>query len=124
MDYRGGSPSGRGGEAGHVAVLTTAGRSRLVLSGEVDVSLEAELSEAVTEVLALGQPLDIDTRNVDFMDSSAVSVIARLSVQLGHRPRLIAPPESVRFLLSVTRVSEDVDIVEDDPGFDLADFGN
>lgn len=127
MGSSSGSPSRHGAEgeeAGHVAVLTTVGRSRLVLAGEVDVSLEPELSEAVSEVLALGQPVDIDTRNVHFMDSSAVSAIARLSVQLGHRPRLIAPPESVRFLLSVTRVGDDVDIVEDDPGFDLIDTHN
>ena len=121
MDRRSDSTAGGTEESGHVAVLTTTGRCLLVLAGEVDISLEPELSEDVTEVLALGHPVDIDTRNVHFMDSSAVSSIARLSVQLGHRPRLIAPPESVRFLLSVTGVSEDVDIVEDDPGFDLVE---
>src|SRR5690625_7063420 len=97
-----GDPTGRGEEAGTVAVLISPHRVRLVLAGEVDASTEAELSEAVTEVLGLGLPVDIDVRNVTFMDSSAISGIARLSVQLGHRPRLIAPPESVRFLLSVT----------------------
>ncbi|HLS14744.1 MAG TPA: STAS domain-containing protein [Beutenbergiaceae bacterium] len=101
-----------------MAVLISPHRVRLVLAGEVDASTEAELSEAVTEVLGLGLPVDIDVRNVTFMDSSAISGIARLSVQLGHRPRLIAPPESVRFLLSVTRVGDDVEIVEDDPGFE------
>lgn len=112
-------PTGsRPDESGTVAVLISPQRVRLVLAGEVDASTEAELSEAVTEALSLGLPVDIDVRNVTFMDSSAVSGIARLSVQLGHRPRLIAPPESVRFLLSVTRVGDDVEILEDDPGFE------
>jgi len=52
------------------------------------------------------------------MDSAALSGIARLSSQLGHRPRIIAPPESVQFLLSVTGVGEDIDILAEDPGFD------
>lgn len=116
---RSGDPTGgRPDEPGTVAVLISPQRVRLVLAGEVDTNTEAELSEAVTEALSLGLPVDIDVRNVTFMDSSAVSGIARLSVQLGHRPRLIAPPESVRFLLSVTRVGDDVEILEEDPGFE------
>lgn len=106
--------------AGSVALLTSSTRSRLVLAGEIDINAEPELSEAIGELLSLGLPVDIDTRNVAFMDSSAVSGIARLSTQLGHRPRLICPPESVLFLLTVTRVADDVDVLEEDPGFDPA----
>ena len=103
---------------GSIAVLTSADRSRLVLAGELDITVEPDLAEAVGELLTLGLPVDIDARNVTFMDSSALSGIARLSNQLEHRPRLIGPPESVRFLLSVTRIADDVDILDEDPGFE------
>ncbi len=103
---------------GSVAVLTSPQRSRLVLAGEVDIATEPEMSEAVGELLSLGLPVDIDARNVTFMDSSAVSGLARLSTQLEHRPRLICPPETVLFLLKVTRVVDDVDILDTDPGFE------
>ncbi|MGC0273975.1 STAS domain-containing protein [Pseudactinotalea sp. Z1739] len=106
------------GEPGSVAVLTSSNRSRLVLAGEIDIAVEAELAEAIGELLSLGLPVDIDARNIRFMDSSALSGIARLSSQLGHRPRMICPPESVLFLLDVTRVAEDVDVVDQDPGFE------
>lgn|SRR5690625_1676384 len=108
------APSG----TGSIAVLTSPQRSRLVLTGEVDITCETELAEAVSELLSVGLPVDIDARNVRFMDSAALSGIARLSSQLGHRPRIIAPPESVQFLLSVTGVGEDIDILAEDPGFD------
>lgn len=106
------------GNAGSIAVLTSAHRSRLVLAGEIDIAVEQDLDEAVRELLSRELPVDIDARNVTFMDSSALSGIARLSSQLGHRPRVISPPESVLFLFTVTRVADDVDIVEEDPGFD------
>ena len=106
------------GNTGSVAVLTSADRARLVLAGEIDITIEPDLAEAVSELLSLGLPVDIDARNVNFMDSSALSGIARLSSQLNYRPRFISPPESVLFLLSVTRVLDDVDIVDQDPGFE------
>ncbi|HLS25454.1 MAG TPA: STAS domain-containing protein [Beutenbergiaceae bacterium] len=108
------------GNPGSVAVLTSADRSRLVLAGEIDITVESDLAEAVSELLSRGLPVDIDARNVNFMDSSALSGIARLSSQLGHRPRLISPPESVLFLLTVTRVLDDVEILDQDPGFSAA----
>jgi anti-anti-sigma factor len=92
-------------------------RTRLVLSGEVDVALGAELSEAVTEAERVGLPVEIDARHVTFMDSSGVSMLARLAHRTPGRLTLIQPPDVVRFLLEVTRIGEVVDVLDADPGF-------
>jgi anti-anti-sigma factor len=92
-------------------------RTRLVLSGEVDATLGAELSEAVTDAERVGLPVEIDARHVTFMDSSGVSMLARLAHRTPGRLTLIQPPDVVRFLLEVTRIGEVVDVLDSDPGF-------
>jgi len=102
---------------GSVTVRTSSTRSRLVLSGEVDMSLAEEISAAVDNVLALGLPVDVDVRDVTFLDSSGLSKLVRLATSSATRPRLIEPPDFVLFLLEVTRMDEVLDVVEKDPGF-------
>ncbi|MCK6210725.1 STAS domain-containing protein [Georgenia sp. EYE_87] len=102
---------------GQVTVRTSATRTRLVLSGEVDMSLADELSAAVDEVLALRLPVDVDAREVTFLDSSGLSKLVQLAASSATRPRLIEPPDFVTFLLEVTRLDEVMDIVATDPGF-------
>lgn len=104
-------------EPSSVSVLVSATRTRLVLAGEMDLTAQKELDEAIREVLVRGQPVEIDTRNVQFMDSSVVASLGRLAQQLPDRPTLIDPPELVRFLLDVTKLSDVVEIVDSDPGF-------
>jgi anti-anti-sigma factor len=100
---------------GQVTVRTSVTRTRLVLSGEVDMSLADELSAAVDEVLALGLPVDVDVRAVTFLDSSGLSKLVHLATSSVTRPRLIQPPDFVTFLLEVTRLDEVMDVVENDP---------
>jgi anti-anti-sigma factor len=102
---------------GSVTVRTSSSRSRLVMSGEVDMSLAEELSAAVDNVLALGLPVDVDVRAVTFLDSSGLSKLVRLATSSATRTRLIEPPDFVLFLLEVTRMDEVLDVVENDPGF-------
>ncbi|GAA4419228.1 hypothetical protein GCM10023169_09690 [Georgenia halophila] len=104
-------------ESGSVHVMVSQERTRLVLSGEVDVALSSELGEAVTEAERAGLPVEIDARHITFMDSSGVSVLARLARRTPGRLTLIQPPDVVRFLLDVTRIGEVVDVVDDAPGF-------
>ena len=106
-----------GAESGSVHVMVGQDRTRLVLAGEIDVSLGADLAEAVTEAERSGQPVEIDARHVTFMDSSGVSVLARLASRTPGQLTLIQPPEIVRFLLDVTRIGDLVTVVDDDPGF-------
>ncbi|MBO1751683.1 STAS domain-containing protein [Actinotalea sp. BY-33] len=102
---------------GSVVLFLTSSRARLVLSGEIDVTLRGEIGEAMDEALEASLPIEIDTRGVTFMDSSGVSMLARLSARAPDRLQLIDPPEQVRFLLDLTRIGQLVDIVEADPGF-------
>lgn len=101
---------------GSAAVLTADGRTRLVLAGEVDAGMDEELATCTTEITRLGAPLDVDVRNVTFMDSSVLAVIARLTQRLNAPVRVIGPSESVRFLLDLTHLSDVVEIHDEDPG--------
>lgn len=77
---------------GSVTVRTSPTRSRLVLAGEVDMSLAEELSAAVDNVLALAMPVDVLVRDVTFLDSSGLSKLVRLATSSISRTRLIEPP--------------------------------
>ncbi len=102
------------GEPGAVQVLVEPDRTRIVLSGEVDADLAAELAEATAEAERQALPIEVDTRHVTFMDSSGVAFLARLSIRSPHRVRLLRVPPTVRFLLEVTRIGELLDVEADE----------
>ncbi|MHB1290054.1 STAS domain-containing protein [Georgenia sp.] len=110
------TPTGAG-ELGSVHMMVSPSRTRLVLSGEIDVALSPDLTEAITETERIGNPVEVDARHVTFMDSSGVSMLARLAHHTASRLTLIQPPDVVRFLLEVTKIGAIVDVVEVDPGF-------
>lgn len=107
-------------EPGSVHVIFATDRARIVLAGEVDAELGPELLEAAADVETAGYPVEVDTHRVTFMDSSGVAFLARLAARSASRVLVIRPPETVRFLLEVTRISEILDITDTDPGVDLA----
>ncbi|GAA1626150.1 STAS domain-containing protein [Georgenia ruanii] len=100
---------------GSVSVLRTRARTRLVLAGDVDISLNATLNDAVELAVGLGRPVDVDTADVTFMDSAVVAMLARLAYRVPDRLRMLRPPDLVRFLLDVTQLGEIVDILDEDP---------
>ncbi|WP_024286042.1 STAS domain-containing protein [Cellulomonas sp. KRMCY2] len=102
------------GEPASVHVIVGDGRTRIVLSGEVDADLAAELAEATDDAEATGLPIDIDAQHVTFMDSSGIAFLARIATRTTERVRVLRAPETVRFLLGVTRIGELLDIVDDD----------
>lgn len=104
-------------DAGSVSTMLSGRRTRIILHGEIDVALSGELTDALHEAEQAGVPVDVDARHVTFMDSSGVSLLARLASHTPGRLRIIRPPEVVRFLLEVTRIGDAVDVVEIDPGF-------
>lgn len=108
-------------DAGSVHTMLSEQRTRIILQGEIDVALSSELTDALHEAEEAGVPVDVDARHVTFMDSSGVSLLARLVSHTPGRLRIIRPPEVVRFLLEVTRIGEAVDVVEHDPGFEGVD---
>lgn len=96
---------------GTVEVNASPQRVRLILSGELDVLIKTDLLDAVHEAVAHDAPVEVDVRDVKFMDSSALAALSRLIQASNHRPTFINPPPVVRFLLDVTRIGELVDIV-------------
>lgn len=98
-----------GGEGG-VALIITAGRPRLVLTGEIDVSLVADFTDAADEALRHRGPVEVDARGVTFMDSSGVSMLARLAMLAPERVTVLDPPPMVRLLLEVTQVDQVLDL--------------
>lgn len=106
-------------EAGSVHVLVGRSWTRIVLSGEIDAELGTELNEAGEAADATGLPIEIDAHHVTFMDSSGVAFLARLATRASRPVRVLRAPATVRFLLEVTRIEELLEILDDDPGFEL-----
>lgn len=102
--------SSRQREPGGVHVLTTDDHVRVVLAGDVDAALAPELLEAAAEVAAAGLPVQVDTRNVTFMDSSGVAFLARLAGGSSTRPVVLDPPDHVQFLLEITAIGKMLDL--------------
>lgn len=121
-----GAPDGAGSEPGSVHVIVHSDRTRIVLSGEVDADLSPDLQEATADAEATGLPIEVDAQHVTFMDSSGIAFLARLATRTSERVRIIRAPETVRFLLDVTRIGELLDVVDDedpDPEPDLPTIG-
>ncbi|HWS57750.1 MAG TPA: STAS domain-containing protein [Actinotalea sp.] len=100
-------------EPSSVHVLVEGGRTRLVLSGEVDADLARDLAEATADAEATGLPIDIDAQHVTFMDSSGIAFLARIASRSPRPVRILRAPESIRFLLEVTRIGELLEVVDD-----------
>lgn len=98
-------------EPASVHVIVEADRTCIVLSGEVDADLSADLREATADAEATGLPIDIDAQHVTFMDSSGIAFLARIATRSTERVRVLRAPETVRFLLEVTRIGELLDVV-------------
>lgn len=100
-----------GPAAGTVTLHASPARARLILRGELDMLMKSELLDAVHEAVLHDVPVEVDVRDVTFMDSSVLAALSRLIQASTHRPTFISPPPVVRFLLDVTRIGELVDIV-------------
>jgi len=97
------------------AVLLSDARTRLVFSGRIDHDMDAELAVAVQECVAAGAPVDVDARTVRLIDSAGVVRLRRLAGVLSTR--VIQPPDTMRFVLSVTGLDHKVEILEECPPF-------
>lgn len=103
-------------EAGTVHVFETSTRTRVVLCGEIDAAMGPDLLDAATDAEVTGRPVDVDARHVTFMDSSGVTLLARLATRTPGRLRVIGAPDVVLFLLDVTHLADLVDVVDAEHG--------
>ena len=98
-------------EPASVHVIVLADRTRIVVSGEIDADLAPDLQQATADAEATGLPIEVDAQHVTFMDSSGIAFLARLAARSAERVQVLNAPESVRFLLEVTRIGELLDLV-------------
>ena len=107
-------------EPGAVHVIVGSTHSRILLSGEVDADIVADLHQATLDVQEAGLPVEIDAHHVTFMDSTGVAFLARLTAISSTPVRMLRTPPTVRFLLEVTSIGDlleiDDDADDDNPG--------
>lgn len=101
-------------DPGSVHVLFEAGSTRVVLTGEIDAELGPDLLEAADDALSSSHPIEVDSRQVTFMDSTGVAFLARLASRATRRVRLLDPPDLVGFLIETTRIASLLDVVHRD----------
>ena len=86
------------------------GAPGVAVEGEVDVSTTAELEFALDEAIRDTEgAFVIDLCDLEFLDSSGLSVLLRARALLGREERALAvicPPGPVRRLFDVTGVAE------------------
>lgn len=97
-------------------LLTTDVGALLLLTGEIDVSMNAELYAAVSELEELGRPIEVHTRDVTFIDSSVIAFLASLVRRCGQPITLVDPPALVRYLLRVADLEDVMEIIDRRPG--------
>ncbi|WP_245862601.1 STAS domain-containing protein [Sanguibacter antarcticus] len=100
-------------EPGAVHVIVGATHSRILLSGEIDADIVADLHQATQDVQEAGLPVEIDAHHVTFMDSTGVAFLARLTAISDRPVRMLRTPPTVRFLLEVTSIGELLQIDDD-----------
>ena len=98
--------------SGSVEVFLEADRSRLVLRGEVDASMNSQVAGAFMEGARRGLPADVDTRGTTFVDSTLIAAVAHLSRKLPAGVTVVDPPDQVRFLLEISEVDQMVTVTD------------
>jgi anti-anti-sigma factor len=91
----------------------------VVVRGELDLATSPQLEEKLRKLLETGsEPLVIDLRELEFMDSTGLSIIVKAHQRLsetGRRLSIVRGSQQVQRLLDLTGVSERLQLV-DTPG--------
>jgi anti-sigma B factor antagonist len=92
-----------------VEVHSADGATVIAVSGELDLASSPALQEELDRVAADSALLIIDLRELDFMDSTGLSVLVRAhqrAEEQGRRLAMVKGPQQVQRLLSLTGVSD------------------
>ena len=100
-----------------VEVRSEAGAPLLSVHGELDLASSPVLEEELERARELRPALIIiDLRELDFMDSTGLSILIRAhqdAEEAGHRLAIVNGSRQVRRLLSLTGVADRLTIVDD-----------
>jgi len=91
------------------------GPSSFRLFGELDLAKASDLDRILAEETAQGGELQLDLSEVEFIDSSAIGVLARAAKNLEGRGRLIlvSPTRATRLALDIVQLDrrDNIEIV-------------
>jgi anti-anti-sigma factor len=111
-----GSLGGGGAAEAAISVSHRMGAAVAVLQGEIDISNVADVRRALIGIDDIGAGLVIDLSPVDFMDSSAISLLHEFAErvrQRGQQVLVVCPPETPsRRMLELTGLGERVVLLE------------
>ena len=87
----------------------------IAVSGELDLASSPALQEELDRVSPDSELLIIDLRELDFMDSTGLSVLVRAhqrAEEQGRRLAMVKGPQQVQRLLSLTGVADRLTLVD------------
>jgi anti-sigma B factor antagonist len=90
---------------------------RLRLAGELDLGTAPQLKQAIDAYARIGQTIRIDLRDVTFIDSMGLAALVRAqhrAVGRGAHLELVAPPDHVLGVFTLTRLDRAFTWVEAD----------
>ena len=92
------------------------GRLVLYLRGEIDLSNAQPLQQQIEHAVVGKTDVVLDLSAIEYIDSQGLRLLSRLSNRFsreGSKLQLIAPPGSfARGVLELSRMSEDIDVVD------------
>ena len=100
--------------------LTSAGDALIALTGELDLSGAASLDEELDRLSRDDRvrQLYLDLRELEFMDSSGLRLVALAERRLGALDRrlvLVRGPEAVQRVFAITRMEDHLTFVDEPP---------
>ena len=98
---------------GKVWVFSGGPSTMVILDGEIDASMAAELQEAVQQAEAASAPVQVDACGLTFLDSAGIAALARLAIRTPGRLIVFGASEAVQFLLEVTQLKDLMELRED-----------
>ena len=87
----------------------------IAVTGELDLASSPALQEELDRISAESTLLIIDLRELDFMDSTGLSVLVRAhqhAEEQGRRLAMVKGPQQVQRLLSLTGVADRLTLVD------------
>jgi anti-sigma B factor antagonist len=96
-------------------VVIAPDRSRVVLTGEIDLAASGDLDQAAKAATESERQVEVDLSEVTFMDSIGIGFIAKLIIAgRGHgwRPRLVGAQQQVLETLTISGVADSVDLAD------------
>jgi anti-sigma B factor antagonist len=106
-------------QLGENAVVFDPEETLILLVGDVDLAVADDLDIVGKDATDRGLPIRADLSRVTFMDSTGVTLLARLvRCEAEHHRRVVVtgPPLAIRELLAITGLTRLVDVAEPRPG--------